>query len=292
MEFWMTDKKIKRTSTQLTTTTTSLSSVVVTTTTKTTAKAAASAAASSQSTSSASQSTSTPKRPKRQPKTIVQKINSLSNITPLRCLPAVDLSLLHLPWTRLSEHCVQYTRQNATPSIPPCCQFRLQAEQVLLKSRLRETELTKRSREVLTQSQNIEEWTRWALRIVKNKPLELVSLLTRTLVPEVNPASDHQQLQLLQNNTKNTRIKKRKIQHAQLTGSSVLSLCPPTADASAETAVVIASTTASNLPEGRSAKRKRSAARPRTVRSPRFAKLATKFKQQQQKHQLQQLPRN
>ncbi len=140
------------------------------------------------------------RRARRKPKSIEQVIAQLPVDTPLKGIAVpVDLKVLNRNWSSDTTAFEKAIKARRSP--PPttrhtfCLTHRLvhQARHYIDASP-NPSLLLATSRTHLTNTSSLLQWTKWALTIVHNNPLHLVSLLTHTLVERTHEhRPNHQQ---------------------------------------------------------------------------------------------------
>jgi len=103
-----------------------------------------------------SSSAAASKRPRRQPKSIHQKVAKLPESPAFKSLPPVDLSLLQLPWKSICDDFIRLRGQNSssTPQTQPCVRCRFKKD--ITDNRLRD------SQHQLLNSIHLKDWLQWA----------------------------------------------------------------------------------------------------------------------------------
>jgi len=105
-----------------------------------------------------SSSAAASKRPRRQPKSIHQKVAKLPESPAFKSLPPVDLSLLQLPWKSICDDFIRLRGQNSnnTPQTQtqPCVRCRFKKD--ITDTRLRD------SQHQLLNSNHLKDWLQWA----------------------------------------------------------------------------------------------------------------------------------
>lgn len=120
------------------------------------------------------------KRPKRQPRSIQQKIQSLTSSPVLRIPIPVDLTLLCVPWESLtlSLFALIESRKNEAKKLCTCSSFCIST--AIDSLHLGATLIT--SKQVFAQTNSLELWAEWTKSIPELTPFKVSILLLGTIV--------------------------------------------------------------------------------------------------------------